>query len=666
MDHIYSVPAKTQPTTGQAIEGQESSKQQIYEKLIESTTSSDTTIDSSEYLTNDQDYERRFQRIKLTTPSSSSFDAIHHQYKQSTDDYEDTKDTISNTFVTPKFETHTSSNLQIEPNGNSTNERNATHYLDVAEVESSSYSISTNDIRNNENRATSSDANLSLPSSSEVWALAAMKKEDYVKEQRGKALNVTSTKEDLKNNTIVTKQLADWASVMTDGMFANHSITNTTKPNRGSLKHPTTVDDSTGQENQVVEAQTVLPPPGFNAPSETIVVKYADETKTPDAISVTEATGLEENIQDISSTEREISIDMSNGTGDIKGSNEIFNGDKHLDTKYINSTDTSTVTADSVPPLKPEIFKNINIKISTQLPVWTKPNTKLPFDSDINNKLERSTDKIQDTNEIPITTSKNIELDKSTPHRKPIEITLASNLTTETDNKGEGTKIEDPSSNITLSSNSSQQYSEDTSIEHNLIVSKINTKPTEAVKIITSTSKTSSQTTAHSIFTTISSSVFFSAETSSTSTTTTTAYDLEDDLDFTTLSSIGDEDDDIEDLDSQVIPPSSQNETLDHVDQKTTTEKFEKDTIKPTDSTVIIEKHTTTEKITTTVKLSTTEKMNQTNNSTVFASPNQNLPQPIVIVHKEAKPDINAIIAASASVVGVICLVLLVGFLVIF
>lgn len=723
------MPEKSHPTTRQAIDNQQSTRQHTSERQIDSSKSPSLTIDFGEYRSQVQDFEQTFQNIKLTTPSTASFDTIHQKY-QITSDYEeanDTKEPIYTSFVSPKYNDQVSSNLnEQDPNSNSTNERNSTHFVDVAEVESSSYSISTNDVRGEDK-----EANLTLPSSSEVWALAAMKKQDYVKEQRGKALNTTSSKDDLENNTVVTKQIADWATVMQDEMYANHSLTNTTISNRGSIKHQKVNTDSTGEENQVVLAQTVLPPPGFAVPSETLDIEFADRVSSADKSHTMKPTVIIDN-----STEK--------STSKAEENNQTI--EKPLNTNYIETSAVSDI--DDMVKLevtkKPGTSHIISSKLSTHLPTYSKPTPEKSKESENTYNLvkENSTEIniLEEENNInktlaPKTTVRNSEYQSSSSPSISTQITESITLNSDINNVRSSDKV-DPA-NMTLHSNTSESKIDDDFIESNLINNKLFTKPTVESKLSSTTvninleitlspsvnyinsdlttqkpllegytSTSNIKKTTNSLLnetalptsyvniipeSTLSPSVnynnsgltaiksllegptftskilrttnsllietvlptstkpTFKPTISSPTTSTTSIYELDDELEYTTLSN-NDDDDDIEEIDIQLTSTEIHKLTTNIIETKIhTTESVQKQTSrKPTDSILIVLPSTSAENL-------------DHRNTTLLQIRHQSKN---IIVNTNHPSDINAVIAATASAVGIICLVLLVGFLV--
>ncbi len=182
----------------------------------------------------------------LTTPESAFFDQKHKEYENENENdksferYQDdnmvtTKDSEA---VDRKYDSDT---LLNDIHGNSTEERNQSTYLNQAEVESTKYDVSASEVKNRtdvnnttvsgEKKAKfmqeGSHVNLTLPDAGEVWALASMKNVEHNRDQQGQYYNVTTQQkvpDDSNNGTLVTKQLADWASVTRNNDFTNNSF----------------------------------------------------------------------------------------------------------------------------------------------------------------------------------------------------------------------------------------------------------------------------------------------------------------------------------------------------------------------------------------------------------------------------------------------------------
>lgn len=288
------------------------------------------------------DYDHNLRDMILTTPESTYFDQKHKEYETSKE-YEtdksferyqdDNKVSASDSKAANKK--YESDALLNDIHGNSTEERKQSTYLNQAEVESTNYDVSASEIRNGtesnntvagEKKAKfmqeGSNVNVSLPIEGNAWALASMKNVQHTKNQQGQFFNVTTLEkepDDSNNGTLVTKQLADWASVMKNNDFASNNYTRnnfssglarireriadavrnmsrtnyrtTSRPNnrtnifntttRGKLKYQvkpliTTDQDSASQENQIIAVRmTTLPPPIV------LMRNYTHTTQTP-------------------------------------------------------------------------------------------------------------------------------------------------------------------------------------------------------------------------------------------------------------------------------------------------------------------------------------------------------------------------------------------------
>lgn len=344
------------------------------------------------------DYEQHNLRdMILTTPESTYFDQKHKEYKDSKE-YENDKSferyqddnnklTVTDSSVAnKKFDSDT---LLNDIHGNSTEERNRSTYLNRAEVESTNYDVSASEVKNTtENNSTAAGekkakfmqegnhVNLTLPNAGEVWALASMKNVEHTKNQQGQFYNVTTLQkdpEDSVNGTLVTKQLADWASVMKNNDFSSNNFTRTNyssslarirelladavrnmnrttaRPynrtnifnttNRGKAKYQvkpliTRDQDSASQENQIIAVRmTTLPPP--------IVVtrNYSQTTPTPPYPKISDS---ENKVNDIQQVEYETT------TTDTVTENDV------METTTIQTIQTQSVD-NSQNELKPKL-----------------------------------------------------------------------------------------------------------------------------------------------------------------------------------------------------------------------------------------------------------------------------------------------------------------------
>lgn len=266
------------------------------------------------------DYERKFDEIVLTTPKTVLFDKIHKQYEQD-------KNFVSEIGERPSPTQRNSlkdlqqngpgndggTNLLSTIAGNATDEKNSSRYYNNKDLENTSYDFSANEIHNSTtgvdahsnstsekrgkylqdpiNKTSSgSDVNLTIPSTSEVWSIAAQKKVEHHKVKDGQYYNITSTLDDNKlvkkpsNGTLVTKQLADWVEVMkhqdfTNTSYGSEAAVNGTLPKIAELiTHKEEISlfggahDSASQENQIVVVR--LSPTTTETPLATMVNRF--------------------------------------------------------------------------------------------------------------------------------------------------------------------------------------------------------------------------------------------------------------------------------------------------------------------------------------------------------------------------------------------------------
>lgn len=239
-------------------------------------------LDTESYTT--VDYERQFERIELTSPVPSEFSEQHNQRFS-----EDSSRFQFDHLASVSAEEVTQSSIAIDLDSikdNSTSERNSSSYLNNAEVDNSKYQTNAEEIKikspnNNsveETRnevigtgtkrakylqnpeeatvSTAADAN-DLNLGPEVWALAGMKSVDNSKSKVGVFYNITSEKNTKENITATssTKLLADWTEIMKNNDFFNTSaIKNDIS---GSDSRPTKISDDLIEDTQVAEQKEV-------------------------------------------------------------------------------------------------------------------------------------------------------------------------------------------------------------------------------------------------------------------------------------------------------------------------------------------------------------------------------------------------------------------------
>lgn len=126
----------------------------------------------------------------------------------------------------------------------------------------------------------SNDVNLTIPNAAEVWALASMKNFGHDKMKSGQYYNVTTTTKSDKNaeparnnGTVATKQLADWVEVMKNEVFGNVTYgNNETAINHLKEPNDNLPQDNASQENHIVAitegvVALPIPPPPIGQPT---------------------------------------------------------------------------------------------------------------------------------------------------------------------------------------------------------------------------------------------------------------------------------------------------------------------------------------------------------------------------------------------------------------
>uniref|UniRef100_A0A1L8DJY0 Protein tyrosine phosphatase n=1 Tax=Nyssomyia neivai TaxID=330878 RepID=A0A1L8DJY0_9DIPT len=203
--------------------------------------------------TNEKDYEKMFDEMELTTPSSPEFDELHKMYRP--DKVHDVSDEES--VVTTTEKNYLAPNLMLgttEAHNNGSSEKNSSLYYNNGEIETQNYDISTNELKKNDANATEkrakylrptthraaiisaeghdvapteeSDMNLNIPNTAEVWALAGMKSVEHMKSKFNQFANKTAEMQTDSlgvNTTSATKMLADWMEIMKNDEFTNNS-----------------------------------------------------------------------------------------------------------------------------------------------------------------------------------------------------------------------------------------------------------------------------------------------------------------------------------------------------------------------------------------------------------------------------------------------------------
>lgn len=442
--------------------------------------------------TYNNDYEHNVRDMVLTTPESTYFDQKHKEYEndKSFERYQDdnkvtTKDSDA---VDKKYESDT---LLNDIHGNSTEERKQSTYLNQAEVESTNYDISATEVKDttgNNNTTTGekrakfmqegSHVNLTLPDTSDVWALASMKNVEHNNHKQGQFYNVSSLQKDPddgNNGTVVTKQLADWASVMKNNDFTNNSYTNnnyssnfarireqlaeairnmnrtgnrtTNRPTvnntlRGKVKFqskPLIIrdQDSASQENQIIAVRmTTLPPPivlmknythvtATSIPTDQRVGDSRNEVIDMDDLSASATDTVTENDDTETTTTQPQSVDDSQNELKTKFTN------KNVTTLRPSAATEFETTTDRTPELTTEIEQktsSIDVdEILTTTQVYETTTLLTTVEPSVDNIGQTTTEK-----ELPTTNHVNIETESVTEVDEDIEHTTNEQTSTTT------------------------------------------------------------------------------------------------------------------------------------------------------------------------------------------------------------------------------------------
>lgn len=119
------------------------------------------------------------------------------------------------------------------------------------------------------------EPNLSIPSTADVWALAAMKNVDHSKRRIGFNTNDTATDRNSEvnaaNGTSATKLLTDWMEIMKNNEFPNGSFLANDIPS--VVERP----QQSREENKLIEV-TVTPPPHMQQTQSTTSARRFDES----------------------------------------------------------------------------------------------------------------------------------------------------------------------------------------------------------------------------------------------------------------------------------------------------------------------------------------------------------------------------------------------------
>uniref|UniRef100_A0A6B2EF70 Putative mucin-22-like isoform x1 n=1 Tax=Phlebotomus kandelakii TaxID=1109342 RepID=A0A6B2EF70_9DIPT len=265
--------------------------------------------DKSEKSTDEKDYEKMFDEMDLTTPSSPEFDELHKTYRPdkvvSGDDNASEEESVAAT-----TENNYLANLVLsatEANNNGSSEKNSSLYYNNGEIETNNYDISTNELKKpNDANVTSesgekrakylrptsqhraaiisaeghdvvaptegSDMNLNIPNTAEVWALAGMKSVEHMKGKFNQFANKTSeslTDVNGVNTTSATKLLADWTEIMKNNEFSNSSMVSNVE--KTPSKSEATSEQMAGENNVVSVVMTTQQPEVASESSENSV-----------------------------------------------------------------------------------------------------------------------------------------------------------------------------------------------------------------------------------------------------------------------------------------------------------------------------------------------------------------------------------------------------------
>lgn len=228
------------------------------------------------------DFEKVFDNHVLTTPVN--YNSVEkNQEIQEKEENEKREHENKLSFDLLKYKiTTTPQTLIPEIQLNSTDEKNSTILYNNVEIESTNYDVAANEIKNNsgsiekkakylqslphkvetltENSLSISDA--ILPDGANLWALNSLKNVEHIITRHSQLVNKTVESQD--NDTSVTKQLTDWSEIMKNNEFnADSFITNEQiKPINDKLEaveHISDISDSSVVENKVVPVIVTSP-----------------------------------------------------------------------------------------------------------------------------------------------------------------------------------------------------------------------------------------------------------------------------------------------------------------------------------------------------------------------------------------------------------------------
>lgn len=285
------------------------------------------------------DYEQRFDRIEMTTEAASTDITPTEIFQQ---------DAV-------RFDVHgmkDSSREELEKNSNgeeqativnldASNKDNSTSELENTKYETQTDISKINDTTNggqkrgkflqNPEEATIinseiNDSNLSIPSTADVWALAAMKNVEPSIKKAGPIRNEPVERiptQDSVNGTSSTKLLTDWMEIMKNNEFSNGSFLRNEIPSVGE-RPVADAPEFERVENKVVEVM-VTPPAEL---SSTNSIRRFDEAF--------DATTTEQNI------DRSIDLNYPTGIGSSGVSDNLYYEDFTTDLPDILTTTPAT------------------------------------------------------------------------------------------------------------------------------------------------------------------------------------------------------------------------------------------------------------------------------------------------------------------------------------
>lgn len=413
------------------------------------------------------DFDRKFAEIILTTPETFLFDKIHKQYETDKVNFKQEIDTDDiddeNSRHKPSSQKHDSIISFDAINGNATNEKNSTVYYNNAVVESTNYDLATNEIHNStinangiesivangtsekrgkylQQPSAGTDVNLTIPNMAAVWALANAKSVEHEKTREGQYYNITSVRDDgnssklvqtpsKSNNTIVTKQLADWVEVMKHNSFSNNSFGSNDQIN-GTLTTQAPIDakithllqDSASQENQIVTVR--MSPdkiPSVTAPTTKVVpltpattIRSPTQPKlSPNLVETNHGTTTDDSVAETTNDDDVISNTLTDDNDDDDDATTTTiapladDDEEVIPYHHIDDTDDDDEPSTTQEP----IDATLDFKTTTAESIKTTENLPIDTDSPRQNLIETTT--ADDAAEYISVTSTTIRPDES-------------------------------------------------------------------------------------------------------------------------------------------------------------------------------------------------------------------------------------------------------------